>query len=64
MSNSLSIRLRITLLAGLSLAAVVITLVCMNIYQSSSNNVLVSHESERALTQSTEQLLLAQAAEK
>lgn len=64
MSNSLSIRLRIILLAGLSLAGVVITLVCMNIYQSSSNNILASHESERALTKSTEQLLLALAAEK
>jgi methyl-accepting chemotaxis protein len=64
MFQSLSIRLKIVLLAGLCLVAVVATVVGMNLYQSRQNNQLVSDSSERMLTSSVEQLLLAQAAEK
>ncbi|MBF7141821.1 methyl-accepting chemotaxis protein [Pseudomonas sp. hsmgli-8] len=64
MLQSLSIRLKIVLLAGLCLVAVVATVVGMNLYQSRANNALVSQSSERMLTTSVEKLLLAQAAEK
>jgi len=64
MLQSLSIRLKIVLLAGLCLVAVVATVVGMNLYQSRQNNALVSDSSERMLTSSVEKLLLAQAAEK
>ncbi|WP_263262611.1 methyl-accepting chemotaxis protein [Pseudomonas sp. RIT-PI-S] len=64
MLQTLSIRLKIVLLAGLCLVAVVATVVGMNLYQSRQNNQLVSTSSERMLTASVEKLLLAQAAEK
>ena len=64
MFQSMSIRLKIVLLAGLCLVAVVATVVGMNLYQARQNTLMVGHSSERMLTSSVEQLLLAQAAEK
>lgn len=64
MFQSLSIRLKIVLLAGLCLIAVVATVVGMNLYQARTNNQMVGAFSEEMLTRSVEKLLLAQAAEK
>lgn len=64
MPLTLSIRLKIVTLAGLSLCAVVISLVLMNLYQSDVNNTMVSEHTNRSLTMTTEKLLLSKAAER
>jgi methyl-accepting chemotaxis protein len=63
MFDSLSIRLKIVLLSGLSLLGVVALIVGMNIYQTNQNDDLVSDSSSRMLTTSVQDLLQAKAAE-
>ena len=63
MLNSLSIRLKIVLLSGLCLLAVVVLIVGLNLYQTRENNALVSASSTQMLTTNVESLLQAQAAE-
>lgn len=64
MPLTLSIRLKIVTLAGCSLIAVVISLVMMNLYQSNANNTMVSEQTHRSITATTEKLLLSKAAER
>ncbi|MCV4283341.1 methyl-accepting chemotaxis protein [Pseudomonas capsici] len=59
---TLSIRLKIVLLSGLCLFAVIGLIVAMNVYQNARNNQLISTSSSRMLTDNVEKLLLAKAA--
>lgn len=64
MFDKLSIRLKIVLLSGLCLLAVVAIVVGMNLYQSRQSNQVVGDASSRMLTQSVQNLLRAIAVEK
>ncbi|MCV2223952.1 methyl-accepting chemotaxis protein [Pseudomonas sp. C98] len=63
MLTALSIRLKIVILSGLCLLGVIGLIVGMNLFQSSQNNQLIGASSSKMLTKSTENLLLAKAAE-
>ncbi|MBB6290478.1 MULTISPECIES: methyl-accepting chemotaxis protein [unclassified Pseudomonas] len=63
MLDTLSIRLKITLLSGLCLLGVIGLIVSLNLYQSSQNNLLISTSSSKMLTESGDDLLQAKAAE-
>ncbi|MBC3475669.1 methyl-accepting chemotaxis protein [Pseudomonas taiwanensis] len=63
MLSSMSIRLKIVLLSGLCLLVMMSLTAGMSIYQNDSSNRLISVESRRMLTKSTEAQLQAQAAE-
>ncbi|PIB49332.1 methyl-accepting chemotaxis protein [Pseudomonas sp. 2822-17] len=63
MLTALSIRLKIVILSGLCLLGVIGLIVGMNLFQSSQNNHLIGASSSKMLTESTEKLLLARAAE-
>ncbi|WPO99268.1 methyl-accepting chemotaxis protein [Pseudomonas sp. HR96] len=64
MFQSISIRLKIVLLAGLCLLAVVTSIVAMNIWQTRQSNLLVGSSSQQMLASSVDKLLDAKAAEK
>ena len=64
MFDTLSIRLKIVLLSGISLLGVVALIVGINLYQSRQNAELVGEASSAMLTRNVQALLLARASEK
>ncbi|MDU9390531.1 methyl-accepting chemotaxis protein [Pseudomonas sp. zfem002] len=64
MFDTLSIRLKIVLLSGISLLGVVALVVGINLYQSRQSDALVGEASSAMLTRNVQALLLARASEK